>query len=100
MRAPVVFAVVVTWNRRALLEQCLAHLMAQTRPCDGVIVIDNASDDGTADMLADAWATALLVTGPGDGIALAQQLGLEVLWLLRQSSGLIAKGLGRFADSS
>lgn len=51
-------------------------------------------------MHADAWATALLVTGPGDGIALAQQLGLEVLWLLRQSSGLIAKGLGRFADSS
>ena len=54
MRAPVVFAVVVTWNRRALLEQCLAHLMAQTRPCDGLIVVDNASDDGTADMLADA----------------------------------------------
>ena len=50
-------------------------------------------------MQADAWATALLVTGPGDGMALAQQLGLEALWLLRQSSGLTATGLGRFAES-
>ena len=39
-----VWAVVVTWNRRALLEQCLAHLIAQTRHCDGVVVVDNASD--------------------------------------------------------
>ena len=60
MRASV-WAVVVTWNRRALLEQCLAHLIAQTRHCDGVVVVDNASDDGTAEMLADAWAGQAMV---------------------------------------
>ena len=35
-------------------------------------------------MHADAWATALLVAGPGEGLALAQSLGLEALFLLRR----------------
>jgi len=47
-------------------------------------------------MQADAWATALLVSGPGDGLVLAQRQGLEVLFLLRRPEGLIEMGLGRF----
>ncbi|WP_404300902.1 FAD:protein FMN transferase [Alicycliphilus denitrificans] len=47
-------------------------------------------------MSADAWATALLVAGPGAGLALAQRLGLEALWLLRRSGQLVQLGLGRF----
>lgn len=48
-------------------------------------------------MDADAWATALLVTGPRAGLALAQRLGLEALWLLRRDGQLVELGLGRFA---
>ncbi len=44
-----VTAVVVTWNRRDLLLESLAALMAQDRPADAVIVVDNASTDGAAD---------------------------------------------------
>lgn len=47
-------------------------------------------------MHADAWATALLVAGPGEGLALAQRMGLEALWLLRRGGGLVTLGLGRF----
>jgi len=47
-------------------------------------------------MQADAWATALLVSGPGDGLVLAQRQGLEVLFLLRRPEGLVEMGLGRF----
>ena len=47
-------------------------------------------------MDADAWATALLVAGPGEGLALAQRHGLEVLWLLRRGDTLTEIGLGRF----
>jgi thiamine biosynthesis lipoprotein len=50
-------------------------------------------------MLADAWATALLVAGPGEGLALAQCMGLEALWLLRRDGTLVAMGLGRFSDA-
>ena len=89
---PSVWAVVVTWNRRALLEQCLAHLIAQTRCCDGVVVVDNASDDGTAEMLADAWAgRAMTVRMPVNtggaggfnaGIRAAIQAGADIMWLM------------------
>src|SRR5574337_480307 len=51
-------------------------------------------------MQADAWATALLVAGPGEGLALARRIGLEALWLLRRDGALVALGLGRFGDSS
>src|SRR5215813_3941034 len=43
-----VAAVVVTYNRRDLLLESLAAVLAQTRAPDSVIVVDNASEDGTA----------------------------------------------------
>ena len=49
---------------------------------------------------ADAWATALLVAGPAEGLALAQRLGLEALWLLRRESELVEIGVGRFGSSA
>lgn len=55
-------------------------------------------------MDADAWATALLVAGPTDGLALAQRMGLEALFLLRRQADpenpggrWVELGLGRFA---
>lgn len=49
-------------------------------------------------MDADAWATALLVAGPGEALPLAQRLGLEALWLLRRGGKLVEVGLGRFGS--
>lgn len=45
-----VIAVVVTYNRLALLSECIAALRNQTRPLDGILVINNGSTDGT-----EAW---------------------------------------------
>ena len=39
---------VVTFNRRDLLLESLAAVTAQSRAPDTVIVVDNASTDGTA----------------------------------------------------
>ena len=47
-----VVAVVVTWNRRDLLVESLAALRAQTLPPAAIVVVDNASTDGTAELLA------------------------------------------------
>lgn len=49
---PGLYAVVLTFNRKALLRQCLAAIAEQTLAPDAVIVIDNGSSDGTSDMLA------------------------------------------------
>ncbi|MGN0292890.1 MAG: glycosyltransferase family 2 protein [Lachnospiraceae bacterium] len=43
-------AVVVTRNRKDILKQCVEKLFLQTASCD-VLVVDNASSDGTAEYL-------------------------------------------------
>ncbi len=48
-----VWAVVVTFNRKELLIDCLNGLARQTRALTGIVVVDNASSDGTLEMLLE-----------------------------------------------
>jgi len=43
--------VVVTWNRRTLLDRIVRAIQAQTRLPDELVVVDNASTDGSVDMV-------------------------------------------------
>jgi len=43
--------VVVTYNRKELLQECLNSLLKQTRIPDSILIIDNASTDGTREIL-------------------------------------------------
>jgi GT2 family glycosyltransferase len=54
-----VTVVIPTWNRRDLLIRVLASLAQQTRRPDQVIVVDNASEDESADAAADAGARVI-----------------------------------------
>ncbi len=67
-----VVAVVVTWNRIELLKECLAALLAQTHPPSRIVVVDNASTDGTPDLLAGSYA---------------EQHGLDVVRLEHNTGG-------------
>jgi rhamnopyranosyl-N-acetylglucosaminyl-diphospho-decaprenol beta-1,3/1,4-galactofuranosyltransferase len=71
--APVV-AVVVTHRRQDLLRRCLTAVLGQTRPPEAVVVVDNASQDGTDDLVRrDFPSVDLLVlrrnTGGAGGFA-------------------------------
>ncbi|WP_019587889.1 glycosyltransferase [Deinococcus apachensis] len=48
-----VAAVVVTYNRKELLVKCLDSLLRQTEPLARIYVIDNASTDGTSEVIPD-----------------------------------------------
>lgn len=48
-----VTAVLVAYNRRELLRESLEALAAQSRPVDRLVVVDNASDDGSGDVAAE-----------------------------------------------
>jgi len=48
-----VCAIVVTYNRKALLVECLETIRKQTRPVDAIYIIDNASTDGTPELLLE-----------------------------------------------
>jgi GT2 family glycosyltransferase len=51
-----VTVLVVTFNRRILLMRCLAAIAGQTRPPERILIVDNASTDGTRDFLqSEGW---------------------------------------------
>jgi GT2 family glycosyltransferase len=45
--SPKVAVVVVNWNSGDLLRQCLSALTSQTKTSDSIVVVDNASSDGS-----------------------------------------------------
>lgn len=85
-----VCAVVVTYNRPALLERCLDLLAAQSRPPDHVLVVDNASTDDTPQLLGARTGVEVLTmdhnTGSSGGfhrgVQRAYGLGHDWIWLL------------------
>jgi rhamnopyranosyl-N-acetylglucosaminyl-diphospho-decaprenol beta-1,3/1,4-galactofuranosyltransferase len=89
---PRVVAVVVTWNRRDLLKLALGALRTQTRPVDAIVVMDNASTDGTAAMVRRDFDEVDLVTlcrntGGAGGFAAGMAHALadhkpDLLWLM------------------
>lgn len=64
MTQPRVVAVVVAWNRRELLTANLDGLAEQTRACDAVVVIDNASTDDSAAVASGHRVVTEVVTLP------------------------------------
>jgi GT2 family glycosyltransferase len=71
---PTVEALIVSYNTRALLAECLASLEAHL-PGDGiqtrVAVCDNASTDGSADMVATRFPNVRLMR-PGENLGFAR----------------------------
>lgn len=86
-----VCAVVVTRDRQALLVECLEAVRAQTRPPDRILVVDNASTDGTSQMLRDRYPAVdvlVLATNEGgaggfhEGLRRAHADGARWIWLM------------------
>lgn len=86
-----VCAVVVTYNRKNLLRQCLATLRAQTRTLDCIVVVDNVSTDGTREMLAEEFPELTVMKlaqnsgGAGGfhaGMRWAYEQGFEWVWVM------------------
>lgn len=65
-------AIVCAYNEAAYLPACLHALLAQTRPPDEIIVIDNASVDGTG-ALARAIPGVRVVHEPARGLVVARE---------------------------
>lgn len=88
-------AIVVTYNRRNLLEKCLEALRNQTVKLHSIVIIDNASTDDTED-----WVTNNLLDTPtpfiylnlheniggaggfNAGLSYAQQNNFEWSWIM------------------
>ena len=87
-------AVVVTYNRKELLMTCINSILNQTSAEPDVLVIDNASTDGTDAAIAEIYKdnprviyknTGANIGGAGGfsyGINAAVNMGYDYLWLM------------------
>lgn len=80
-------AVVVTFNRKMLLLRCLNALIGQSHALDRILIVDNASTDGTRKVLAD------------DGWLARENVELLALEENTGGAGGFAAGLRRAVDS-
>jgi N-acetylglucosaminyl-diphospho-decaprenol L-rhamnosyltransferase len=70
--------VIVSWNVRDLLRECLASIRAGGELSVEVIVVDSASSDGTPDMLHKAFPQVTLVEpGTNVGFTRGNNIGIE-----------------------
>ncbi|MHA3082693.1 glycosyltransferase family 2 protein [Acinetobacter sp. ANC 5383] len=88
-------AVIVTYNRRALLEECLIAISNQSLVLDTILIIDNASTDGTTEALkAGNWLKQENIqlielkknTGGAGGFSAGMQYafeqGVDYVWMM------------------
>lgn len=85
-----VAAAVLTYNRLALLKECIAAIKAQSRKPDAVIVVDNGSAEDTSDWLrGQEGLTVISIAsniGPAAGISTAlreaYKTGCDWIWIM------------------
>jgi rhamnopyranosyl-N-acetylglucosaminyl-diphospho-decaprenol beta-1,3/1,4-galactofuranosyltransferase len=91
----IITAVVVTYNRRGLLERCLLSMTRQNQLPHCLFIVDNASTDGTPEWLAE-WLPshvpfAELISlaenrggagGFSEGLRIAVERGADWVWMM------------------
>lgn len=83
-----IIAVIVTHNRCLLLSRCLDHILSQTRAVDGILVINNASEDDTVDLLIRRSVPFITQENVGSaggwhrGIQYAMDNQYDAIWLM------------------
>lgn len=61
-----VSVLVVSYNTRRLLDECLASILAETRCAHEIVVVDNASTDGSASMVRRRYPGVTVVANEGN----------------------------------
>jgi glycosyltransferase involved in cell wall biosynthesis len=72
-----VSVVIPTWNRRDLVTRALTSVVAQSRPPEEILVIDDGSTDGTAEAVLQAFAGVRVLSQENRGVSAARNRGLR-----------------------
>lgn len=96
-------AVVVTFNRLALLKECIEGLRRQTVPLQEIIVVNNGSSDGTAQWLAEQSGLTIITQGnlggaggQHTGIGQAMEDKADWIWLMDDDAEPYPDALEKF----
>lgn len=75
MRSSTVAAVIPTYNSAHLIRRALDSVVAQTRPVDEIIVVDDGSTDNTEEVVK-AYAGVRYIRQENSGAAIARNNGI------------------------
>ena len=81
-------AVVVTYNRREMLMECIRHLAQQSAACD-ILVVDNASTDGTGEAVQALDVPGLRYRNTGANIGGAGGFSFGMRWAVECGYDLV-----------
>jgi len=103
-----VAAIIVTYNRPEKLPPTLASVLAQNYPCEWIVIVDNASSDGTAEYLDTLDDPRIIVRhlqenrgGAGGfeyGMALGHEVGADYVWVMDDDCYPEAEALERLVN--
>ncbi len=93
MRKNSVAAVVVTYNRKNLVKECIEAILSQERTSCDIIVIDNGSTDGTQELFRTQFSqTKIDYENVGKNLGCAEstarlvkkatELGYKYIWVM------------------
>jgi GT2 family glycosyltransferase len=73
-----VSAIIVNWNGKHLLPECLNSLHEQTRPVDEILVVDNGSCDGSQALIRERYPEVTLIElSENKGFSIANNIGIR-----------------------
>lgn len=76
---PKVAVVVVNWNGELFLERCLTALLAQTTKPHDIVLLDNASTDGSLEIACRFPSVRVIALEQNTGFARGNNLAIEVV---------------------
>jgi GT2 family glycosyltransferase len=103
-----VWVVVLNWNGEAVIRECLDSLLAMSHPNYRVMVVDNASSDGSPDVVAAEYPQVKLLRLPENlmyaggnnaGIRAALSDGAEAVMLVNNDTRADPELLTRMASA-
>ena len=102
-------AVIVTYNRKELLKECIISLLRQTKKLDNIIIIDNNSTDGTGELIRSEFKNLSYIKlyenlgGAGgfyEGIKIAYKNGYDWIWAMDDDAEPKNNALEKLISSS
>lgn len=102
-----IYAIVVTWNSRKHIAECLEHLQASKDAALQILVVDNASTDDTREIVRAEFPNVTLlenkenlgfVAGNNRGIEYALARDADYLFLLNDDTAVEPDALARLLE--
>lgn len=97
-------ALIPTYNRAAFLKECIDSILAQSRPLQEIIVVNDGSTDDTASLVASYGSRVALINKGNGGKASALNLGLrqcrsDYVWICDDDDIAAPDGLEHLASA-